>query len=400
MKYCTNCQKELASDAKVCPSCGEAVQEKSAPSIDDTQKIVLPPPAEMERGVFEEDRQPSRSWFQTNRRPLIIGAACVILIAILSSWFFSMQMREGEYQAKMTSVCSDLTTVHQDVLRQMNMLDEHNRTQIAEHLKKRLDTIQKIKDDHDELRAPTSLSDENSKIAQILELEERILSQIEVFCREPLTVDPKEGAQMIDEWAREADELYRSVDLDAPFDKVPSLQRAVSSIYDMMEKERQLEEKRLQQLAMRKAFIEKMDEIVTAYNAKQSALYSVLRAADDGDISRDAYRVRIAEARAERDTLRSRVRALEVPDDAELMTAKLDETLTLSLHYCEVVAAFADPLGAVLHGRDISAEANAIDSKMEETYDAFLTEFEAYKAAEAELQASEGTPAEQNTAQQ
>ena len=354
----------------------------------------------MERDSFEEDRQPSRSWFQTNRRPLILGAACVILIAILSSWFFSMQMREDEYQAKMTSVCSSLTAVHQDVLRQMNMLDEHNRTQIAEHLTKRIEAVQKIKDEHDELRAPSSLSDENSKIAQILLLEERILSQIEAFCREPLITEPADGRQMLEEWAKESDELYRSVDLDAPFDKVPALQSVAGSIYEMMEKERQLEEKRLQQLAMRKAYLEKIDEIVNIYGSRQDALKRIFRAAESGEMSLEQYRVRVAEARSANETLRSRVRALEVPEDAELMTAKLDEALTLGIHYCEVIAAFADPFVAAMHGSEIYAEADAIDSRMQEAYQTFLTDLEAYKQADAEMQAGEQNTTQQNTTQQ
>lgn len=428
MNHCTNCGIEIEAEAVFCPSCGARqvrcascgapqregnrycsmcgaiiLQQNDVPSADevreevreevhivpdeiagDTQKIVLPPPAEMERAEFEEDDEPHRSWYQKNRRPLILGAIFVILVAILSSWFFSSQMREDEYQEKMTAVCTDLTAIHEDILRQMNMLDEKNRTQIASHLTKRLDDVRKMKEEQSKLRAPSSLAEENEKVNRLLVLEEQILSQMEVFCREPLSADPAAGSQMIIDWMREADSICRSLDLDAPFDKVPSLQRAASPLRTMLEKERKLEEERLKQIAMRKDFIEKMDGIVKDYESKKGALSAVLEEARSGAISSGTYRVHVAEARSERESLRSRVRSLEVPDEARALTAKLDEALTASLRYCDTMDELANPLISILQGRDVYGEARAIDGQVQSAYNAFLAEYDAYKKAGGE----------------
>ncbi len=421
MNRCKSCNTEIEEGAQFCPSCGARqvkcpacgepqreenrfcsmcgamlakAEAESASAEDDmcaTQKIVLPPPAELEREEVEYDDEPQRSWYQKNRRPLILGAIFVILIAVLSSMFFSSQMREDEYQARMVTVCADMTSVNEDVLRQMNMLDEKNRTQIASQLTKRLEVIRKIKDEQTELRAPSSLVEEHKKVAQLLVLEEQILSQIEVFCREPLSTDPTEGSRLVAEWAKESDNLCRSIALEASFAKMPSLSRAVEPLYAMMETERKLEEERQKQLAMRKAYIEKMDEIIKEYEAEKGALSSVLEKARAGSISSDTYRALVAEARNKRESLRSRVRSLEVPEEAQELTAKLDNTLTASLRYCDTMDELANPLLAILQGRDIYAEARNIDRRVQETYGAFRTEYETYK------QANEESADEQNT---
>ena len=366
--------------------CGAMLAKAEAEPVPDdemcaTQKIVLPPPAEMEREVVVCDDEPPRSWYQKNRRPLILGAIFVILIAVLSSWFFSSQMREDEYQARMTNVCADISSINEDVLRQMNMLDEKNRTQIASHLVKQLDVVRKIKDEQSELRAPSSLIEEHKKVAQLLVLEEQILSQIEVFCREPLSADPTAGSRMVADWAKESDTLCRSISLDAPFAKVPSLSRAIEPLRAMMETERKLEEERLKKLAMRKAYVEKMDDIVKAYEAEKGVLSSVLEEARSGVISSDTYRIRVTEARNKRELLLSRVRSLEVPEEAQALTAKLDDALSASLRYCDTMDELANPLLAILQGRDIYAEARSIDGQVQQSYSAFLTEYDAYKKA-------------------
>ncbi len=357
-----------------------------AEDICPTQKIALPPPAEMERDTVEYDDESPKSRYQKNRRPLILGAIFVILIAVLSSWFFSSQMREDEYQARMTTVCTDISSINEDVLRQMNLLDEKNRTQIASHLVKRLDVVRKIKDEQAELRAPSSLAEEQKKIERLLILEEQILSQIEVFCREPLSADPKAGSQMIADWAKESDTLCRSISLDAPFVKMPSLSRAVEPLCAMMETERKLEEERLKKLAMRKAYIEKMDKIVKAYEAEKGVLSAVLEEARSGAISSDTYRIRVAEARASRESLLSRLYSLEVPEEAQALTVKLADALTASLRYCDTMDELANPLLAILQGRDIYAEARNIDAQVQQSYGAFLAEYDAYKKAGEEPQ--------------
>ncbi|MBQ1249185.1 MAG: zinc ribbon domain-containing protein, partial [Selenomonadales bacterium] len=171
MNRCKCCNTELGEGAQFCPSCGArqvicpacgephseesrfctmcgAMLAKAAvePAVEDdlcaTQKIVLPPPAELVREEVDYDDEPQKSWYQKNRRPLIFGAIFVILIAVLSSCYFSSQMREDEYQARMVTVCADMTAINEDVLRQMDRLDEKNRTQIASHLLKRLEVVQ------------------------------------------------------------------------------------------------------------------------------------------------------------------------------------------------------------------------------------------------------------------
>ncbi|MBR0325514.1 MAG: hypothetical protein IIX11_05205, partial [Selenomonadales bacterium] len=341
------------------------------------------------------DDEPQKSWYQKNRRPLILGAIFVILIAVLSSWFFSSQMREDEYQARMVTVCADMTAINEDVLRQMDRLDEKNRTQIASHLLKRLEVVQKIKTEQAELRAPSSLSDEQTKVARLLILEEQILSQIEVFCREPLSTDPTQGSQMVAEWAKEADALCRDIALDAQFAKMPSLSRAVAPLYEMMETERKLEEERLKQLAMRKAYMAEMDDIISQYDAEKGALSSMLERAREGSVSSESYRVAVAVARDKRESLRSRVRSLEVPDDARELTAKLDTALTASLRYCDTMDELANPLLAILQGRDIYGEARSIDRQVQEAYGAFRTEYEAYKTANEEPADEQPTDAQE-----
>lgn len=359
----------------------EPIQDEVSPSIDDTQKIVLPPPAEMVREERYDDELPKKSWFQTNRRPLVIGAICVILVAILSSWFFSSQMREDEYQAKMTTLCENLTSIHTEVLRQTDMLDVSNRAQIGEQIKQRLEIVRKMKEEQADLRAPSSLKDENEKIAKIMVLEEQILSQAEVFCREPLATDPSAARQMLAEWTKKQNELLRAVRLDAEFAQIPSLDRAVSPIYAMMEKEKKLEEERLKQLAMRKTFLEKMDNIIKDYDGQKGAMTAVLEEARSGAISSSTYRVHVAQARAERESLRSRVHALEVPNDAQGLTARLDEALATSLYYCDLMDELANPLLSILQGRDVYGEARSVDAQVQSIYSAFLSEYEAYKNA-------------------
>ena len=112
MNRCISCHTEIEEGTQFCPSCGarqvkcpvcgapqreenrfcsmcgtmlektEVVPEP-AEDVCVTQKIVLPPPAEMEREVVEYDDEPPKSWYQKNRRPLILGAIFVILIAVL-----------------------------------------------------------------------------------------------------------------------------------------------------------------------------------------------------------------------------------------------------------------------------------------------------------------------------
>lgn len=391
---CPACGQPHLEESRFCSMCGAMLTKAEAePTVEDdlcaTQKIVLPPPAELEREEVLYDDESQRSWYQKNRRPLLLGAIFVILIAVLSSWFFSSQMREDEYQARMVTICADMTAINEDVLRQMDRLDEKNRTQIASHLVKHLEVVQKIKTEQAELRAPKSLSEEQTKVARLLILEEQILSQIEIFCREPLSADPSEGSQMVAEWAKEADGLCRDIALEAPFAKMPSLSRAVGPLHAMMETERKLEEERLKQLAMRKAYIEKMDEIVKEYEAEKGALSSMLERARAGSISSEAYRASVAAARDKRELLRSRVRSLEVPDEAQELTAKLDAALTASLHYCDTMDELANPLLAILQGRDIYAEARSIDRQVQEAYGAFRTQYETYKTENEEPQDSE-----------
>ena len=386
---CSACGQPHSEESRFCSMCGAMLAKAEVvPTVEDdlcaTQKIVLPPPAELEREEVEYDDEPQKSWYQKNRRPLILGAIFVILIAVLSSWFFSSQMREDEYQARMATVCGDMTSINEDVLRQMDRLDEKNRTQIASHLLKRLEVVKKIKDEQTELRAPSSLVEEQKKVARLLVLEEQILSQIEVYCREPLSADPTEGSQMVAEWAKEADGLCRDIALDAPFAKMPRLSRAVGPLYAMMETERKLEEERLKQLAMRKAYIAEMDDIIEKYDSEKGALSSMLERAREGSISSESYRVAVAVARDKRESLRSRVRSLEVPDEAKALTAKLDDTLTASLRYCDTMVELANPLLAILQGRDIYAEARSIDRQVQESYGAFRTEYETYKTANEE----------------
>lgn len=432
MNHCSNCNSPLDDGTKFCPSCGErqlycascgahlrvgsrfcsmcgamvfAAEETPQETISDevvadgvavedgeasaditedtsadTQKIVLPPPAEMVREE-DYDEEPKKSWFQANRRPLVLAAILVIVVAILSSWFFSAQMREDEYQAKMTSLCEDLSSIHTEVIRHTDVLDESNRGQIAEQLTRHLEIVRKMKEEQEDLRAPSSLKDENEKIGKILVLEEQILSQIEVFCREPLATDPSAARQMLTDWIKKQDELYRAVKLDAAFDKVPSLNRTVAPVYAMMEKEKKLEEERLKQIAMRKTFIEKMDGIIRDYDGQKGTMSSVLEEARSGAISSSTYRVHVAEARAAREALRSRVHALEVPNDAQGMTARLDEALATSLYYCDLMDELANSLLSILQGRDIYGEAKGVDSKVQSLYSAFLSEYEAYKSA-------------------
>ena len=410
MNRCISCYTEIEEGTQFCPSCGarqvkcpvcgapqreenrfcsmcgtmlektEVVPEP-AEDVCVTQKIVLPPPAEMEREVVEYDDEPPKSWYQKNRRPLILGAIFVILIAVLSSWFFSSQMREDEYQARMTTVCADITSINEDVIRQMNMLDEKNRMQIASQLTKRLEVVRKIKEEQAELRAPSSLAEEHKKTERLLILEEQILSQIEVFCREPLSADPQAGSQMVADWAKESDALCRSITLNASFAKVPSLSRTVEPLRAMMETERKLEEERLKKLAMRKAYIEKTDDIIKAYESEKGALSAVLEEARYGSISSDTYRIRVVEARNKRESLLSRVRSLEVPEEAQALTAKLDDALSASLRYCDTMDELANPLLAILQGRDIYAEARSIDAQVQQSYSAFLAEYDAYKKA-------------------
>ena len=376
-----SCSDEAVDwSAEDMPNATGSEEDASLPSIDDTQKIVLPPPAEMVREEDYDD-EPKKSWFQVNRRPLILGAIFVILVAILSSWFFSAQMREDEYQAKMTTLCEDMTSIHTEVLRQTDMLDVDNRGQIAEQVERRLEVIRKMKEEQENLRAPSSLKDENEKIGKILVLEEQILSQIEVFCREPLATDPSAARQMLTDWIKKQDELYRTVKLDATFDKVPSLNRTVAPVYAMMEKEKKLEEERLKQIAMRKTFIEKMDGIIRDYDGQKGTMSSVLEEARSGTISSSTYRIHVAEARAAREALRSRVHALEVPNDAQGLTARLDEALATSLYYCDLMDELANPLLSILQGRDVYGEAKGVDSKVQSMYSAFLSEYEAYKSA-------------------
>lgn len=379
------CSDKATADwsAEDMPNSTGSEEDVSLPSVDDTQKIVLPPPAEMVREEYYDD-EPKKSWFQTNRRPLILGAIFVIVVAVLSSWFFSAQMREDEYQAKMTTMCEDMTSIHTEVLRQTDMLDVDNRGQIAEQVERRLEVIRKMKEEQEDLRAPSSLKDENEKIGKILVLEEQILSQIEVFCREPLATDPSAARQMLTDWVKKQDELYRAVKLDAAFDKVPSLNRAVAPVYAMMEKEKKLEEERLKQLAMRKTFIEKMDGIIRDYDGQKGTMSSVLEEARSGAISSSTYRVHVAEARAAREALRSRVHALEVPNDAQGLTARLDEALATSLYYCDLMDELANPLLSILQGRDVYGEAKGVDSKVQSLYSAFLSEYESYKSAGAD----------------
>ena len=420
MNRCKSCNTELSEKGEFCPSCGARqvicpacgephleesrfctmcgtmlAKAETEPAVEDdicaTQKIVLPPPAELVREEIDYDDEPQKSWYQKNRRPLILGAIFVILIAVLSSWFFSSQMREDEYQARMVTVCADMTAINEDVLRQMDRLDEKNRTQIASHLLKRLEVVQKIKTEQAELRAPSSLADEQTKVARLLILEEQILSQIEVFCREPLSTDPTQGSQMVAEWAKEADGLCRDIALDAQFAKMPSLSRAVAPLYAMMETERKLEEERLKQLAMRKAYITEMDDIIEKYDAEKGALSTMLERAREGSISSESYRVAVAVARDKRESLRSRVRSLEVPDDARELTSKLDTALTASLRYCDTMDELANPLLAILQGRDIYGEARSIDRQVQEAYGAFRTGYEAYKTANGEPSTEQNT---------
>lgn len=435
MEHCSNCNRPLDEGTKFCPSCGErqlycascgahlragsrfcsmcgamvfaeeetpqetisdeviaegveledgdASADRTEETIADTQKIVLPPPAEMVREE-DYDEVPKKSWFQANRRPLVLAAILVIVVAILSSWFFSAQMREDEYQAKMTSLCEDMTSIHTEVLRHTDMLDVDNRGQIAEQLTRHLEIVRKVKKEQEDLRAPSSLKDENEKIGKILVLEEQILSQIEVFCREPLATDPSAARQMLTDWIKKQDELYRVVKLDVSFAKVPSLNRTVAPVYAMMEKEKKLEEERLKQIAMRKTFIEKMDGIIRDYDGQKGTMSSVLEEARSGAISSSTYRVHVAEARAAREALRSRVHALEVPNDAQGMTARLDEALATSLYYCDLMDELANPLLSILQGRDVYGEAQGVDSEVQSLYSAFLNEYEAYKSAGAD----------------
>lgn len=404
--YCASCGAHLRLGSRFCSMCGamvfaeeepaeeviaervmgevgEASDDTTEEEIADTQKIVLPPPAEMVREE-DYDEVPKKSWFQANRRPLVLAAILVIVVAILSSWFFSAQMREDEYQAKMTSLCENLSSIHTEVIRHTDMLDESNRGQIAEQLKRHLEIVHKMKDEQEDLRAPSSLKDENEKIGKILVLEEQILSQIEVFCREPLATDPAAARQMLMDWIKKQDELYRAVKLDATFDKVPSLNRAVAPVYAMMEKEKKLEEERLKQIAMRKTFVDKMDGIIRDYEGQKGTMSAVLEEARSGAISSSTYRVHVAEARAAREALRSRVHALEVPNDAQGLTARLDEALATSLYYCDLMDELANPLLSILQGRDIYGEARGVDDKVQSMYSAFLSEYEAYKSAGAD----------------
>lgn len=357
-------------------------QADTTQAIDDTQQLVLPPPAEMVREEYFDDEPPKKSWFQANRRPLIIGAICVIIVAILSSWFFSSQMREDEYQAKMTTLCEDLTSIHTEVLRQTDMLDSANRSQIASQIERRLEIVRKMKDEQSDLRAPSSLRDENEKIAKILVLEEQLLSQMEVFCREPLATDPSAARQMLTDWIKKQDELCRALTLDAPFNQVPSLLRSVAPIHDMMEKEKKLEEERLKQLALRKNFLEKTDSIIHDYDDQKGAMSAVLEEARLGEISGSTYRVHVAQARAARESLRSRLHAIEIPNDATKLAAQLDETLAASLYYCDLMDELANPLHAILQGRDVYGEARTIDEQVQSSYNAFLTEYENYKKSD------------------
>lgn len=365
-------------------------EQAAEPSVaaDDTQKIVLVPPAEMVREEYYDGEEPKKSWFQANRRPLVLGAIFVIIVAVLSSWFFSSQMREDEYQAKMTTLCEDLTSIHTEVLRQTDMLDNANRGQIGQQIEKRLEVVRKLKEEQSDLRAPSSLKDENEKIAKILVLEEQLLSQMEVFCREPLATDPMSARQMLGEWVKKQDELCRTLELDARFADVPSLSRAVAPIYAMMEKEKKLEEERLKQLAMRKTFLEKMDGIIKDYDGQKGAMSAVLEEARSGAISSSTYRVHVAQARAAREALRSRVHALEVPNDAQSLVTHLDDVFAKSLYYCDLMDELANPLHSILQGRDIYGEARAVDGQVQDAYSAFISEYEAYKSAAADPKSS------------
>ena len=73
-----------------------------------------------------------------------------------------------------------------------------------------------------------------------------------------------------------------------------------------------------------------------------------------------------------------------MPDDARELTAKLDTALTASLRYCDTMDELANPLLAILQGRDIYGEARGIDRQVQEAYGAFRTEYEAYKTANEE----------------
>ena len=73
------------------------------------------------------------------------------------------------------------------------------------------------------------------------------------------------------------------------------------------------------------------------------------------------------------------------------LTMKLDDTLRASLRYCDKMDELANPLLAILQGRDVYAEARSIDRQVQESYGAFLAEYEEYKKA------SEEPADEQNT---
>ncbi|MBQ8682775.1 MAG: hypothetical protein IJ510_03510 [Selenomonadales bacterium] len=164
----------------------------------------------------------------------IIGAICLIVTAVL----FNMleEKKTQEYQEKAGYICHELKEVHKGINLNANFLmGGVDRGRISERVEKDIAVVRNLKKEHEDVSVSFALSGEKEKVSELLEIEEKILIQIQNFCNDSDFVDGTIDTQMLFEQALKAEDLCQDIKLNAPFGELQSLRGAVTTICRVME---------------------------------------------------------------------------------------------------------------------------------------------------------------------